>query len=155
MTSGFQLFRDKGALYLRFRGQEKPIPVLPVWTRPLTARGRDLSFLDSRRQEVARIPSLDYLDGESRSAVQAELGNSYLIPVILGVSDLRAHLGTLYWVVETDAGHRRFALKDPVQNVTWLSDDHLVLRDCAGNRYEIKSIAAMDRQSRHKISLVL
>ncbi len=104
---------------------------------------------------MARIPSLDALDPESRHVVEAELGNSYLVPVISEISDIKAHLGTLYWAVETDAGFRRFALKDPVQNVTWLSEDHLVLRDCVGNRYEIKSVAALDRQSRRKISLVL
>ena len=155
MTSRFHLFREKGVLYLCTQGQEKPVQVLPVWTRPLTARGQELSFLDSSRQEVARIPNLECLDPESRSLVEEELGKSYLIPVIREISDIKAHLGTLYWAVETDAGSRRFALKDPVQNVTWISEDHLVLRDCVGNRYEITALSAMDRQSRRRISLVL
>ncbi len=102
-----------------------------------------------------RVQDPDSLDPESRDLLISELESRYLIPVILRIIDIRAHLGTLYWKVLTDAGSTRFALKDPSENVMWLTEDHIVLRDCLGNRYEIESLSGLDRQSRNKISLVI
>jgi hypothetical protein len=107
------------------------------------------------RKEVARIHGLESLDAETRRVLKSELDSNYLIPSIQKVLEIRAHLGTLFWTVSTNAGPRRFALKDPCDNVMWLTEDRLVIRDCAGNRYEIESLDGMDRQSRNKISLVI
>ncbi len=155
MSQPFMLFRKNRKLFIRFCGQDHDIAVSPVWTRPLTARGRELSLVDQNKREVMRVPDPDSLDPESRDMLISELESRYLIPLILKIVDVRAHLGTLYWTVITDAGPRRFALKDPSENVMWLSEDHIVLRDCVGNRYEIESIRGMDRQSRNKMSLVI
>lgn len=155
MNLPFQLFLREGKLFIRFHGQDHDISVSPVWTRPLTARGREVSLIDPSRREVMRVRDPDALDPESRHLLMSVLESKYLIPVIHKILDVRAHLGTLYWRVLTDAGARHFALKDPAENVMWLSGDHVILRDCMGNRYEIESISRMDRQSRNKMSLVI
>ncbi len=129
--------------------------VRPVWSRPLTGRGSEISFLDNSRREVARIPGPEYLDPISSQIVSRELNASYLIPQIGEIREIRAHLGTLYWNVDTDCGKRRFAMKDPTENVIRISEDRLILRDCAGARYEIASVSALDRESRRRIRLVI
>lgn len=155
MSGPFHLFRKEGKLFVRFHGQLEEIQVNPVWTRPLTARGRELALVDQSRREVAQVDDPDSLDPDLRHTILSELESRYLIPAIRKILDIRAHMGVLYWSVETNAGSRRFALKDPSDSVLWLSDDRVILRDCTGNRYEIDSIGALDRSSRAKISLVI
>jgi hypothetical protein len=154
MTAQFAVFRQGGKIYVRFQGQEKKIAVRPVWPRP-TATGGEISLLDESRKEVVRVERLESLDIESRKILESALEENYLIPVIQDIFEIRAHMGLLYWSVRTSAGDRRFALKDPCENVLWLSDDRLVIRDSSGNRYEIESLSAMSLRSRSQISLVI
>jgi hypothetical protein len=150
-----KVFSQDGKIYVRFQGRERNIAVRPVWVRPLTGRGKEISLLDESRKEVAKIERLDALDGESRRVLESALEDNYLIPVIQYIFEIRTHMGLLYWSVKTNIGDRRFALKDPCENVLWLSDDRLVIRDSAGNRYEIESLSAMPRRSRSQILLVI
>ena len=71
------------------------------------------------------------------------------------VKRVDVRFGTRYWEVETDRGPRWFALREPGKNVTWLDDGHLVLRDTAGNRYEIVDVTALDGASRRWVGLSL
>jgi hypothetical protein len=71
------------------------------------------------------------------------------------VKRIDVQFGTRYWEVDTDRGPRWFALREPGKNVVWLSDDRLVLRDTAGNRYEIADLSALDARSRRAIRLSL
>ena len=60
--------------------------------------------------------------------------------------------GTRYWKVETDRGPRWFALREPGKNVTWISATRVVLRDTAGNRFEIPDLEALDGRSRRWVA---
>jgi hypothetical protein len=121
----------------------------------VSGRGRQVCFLDEQKREVLMIDSLDGLDPESRRVAEAELERRYLIPKITRVVRTAAHFGSRYWEVETDRGPRRFAMKDPAKNAVWISDDHLILRDTLGNRYEIPSFATLDQWSRSQVAKVL
>ena len=57
--------------------------------------------------------------------------------------------------VETNLGERRFALKHASKHAIWLTDDHLVLKDTLGCRYEIKPYSALDVRSRAEVEKVL
>jgi hypothetical protein len=63
--------------------------------------------------------------------------------------------GHRYLKVQTNRGFRYFNLKEPGKNVTHVTDDHLVIRDSMGNRYEIQSVKALDAESRQRLELVL
>jgi hypothetical protein len=41
------------------------------------------------------------------------------------------------------------------ETALWLSDDHLLLLDVDGSRFEIPSVAALDVRSRHLIESIL
>ena len=84
----------------------------------------------------------------SARLVETALGERYHLAAIVRVHEVDVRFGTRYWRVETDRGPRWFALREPGKNVAWLSDTHLVLRDTAGNRYEIGDVDALDRGSR-------
>ncbi|MHC4592764.1 MAG: DUF1854 domain-containing protein [Planctomycetota bacterium] len=46
-------------------------------------------------------------------------------------------------------------MKDPTKNAVWLTDNHLILRDTLGNRYEIPTFSGLDAASRAQIAKVL
>ncbi|MHC4480477.1 MAG: DUF1854 domain-containing protein [Planctomycetota bacterium] len=149
------LRRQGDQVLLRIGDESEAVPVRIVWARPVSGRGRQVCFLDEQKREVLMIDSLDGLDPESRRVAEAELERRYLIPKITRVVRTAAHFGSRYWEVETDRGPRRFAMKDPAKNAVWISDDHLILRDTLGNRYEIPSFATLDQWSRSQVAKVL
>ena len=154
-TTKFKLVRIDGKVLLRRVGNGEGIPVIVVWARPVSGRGREVSLLDERKREVLMLESLDELDPESRAIAEQELDSRYLIPEITRVLSAEAHFGNRFWEVETTHGERSFAMRDPNKNVTRVSEDRLVIRDVLGNRYEIPSLADLDVLSRRRAELVL
>jgi hypothetical protein len=140
---------------LRLAGSDREVAVRIVWARPVSGRGQAVCFLDEKKHEVLMLDSLDALDAQSRGVAEAELEKRYLIPKITRVVRTAAHFGSRYWDVETDRGRRRFAMRDPTKNAIWISDDHLVLRDTLGNRYEIPSFSGLDVASRSHVAKVI
>lgn len=143
----------EGRLFVERDGEE-PLEVTVRYLRPLTAR-TEVVFLDTKGREVASLLGLDGLPAAERPLVEAALRERYVLPVIQRVDAIDARFGTRYWWVTTDRGARWFALREPGKNVTWVSASHLVLRDTAGNRYEIPDLGTLDRRSRRRIGLSL
>lgn len=150
-----RLLREHDQIFLWRDGEADRTPVRPVWARPITARGREVSFLDRDKQEVLMLESLDLLDSDSRRIAEEELEKRYLSPRVTRVIRTRANFGVHYWYVETDMGERRFALKHASKNAVWVSDDHLVLRDTLGCRYEINPFSGLDPRSLAEAEKVL
>jgi hypothetical protein len=57
--------------------------------------------------------------------------------------------------VETEAGQRKFAMKDPMRNMFTVSHDQVIVKDTHGNKFMIESIARLDIRSRAEIDKVL
>jgi hypothetical protein len=108
--------------------------------------------LDEKGREIATVMEPARLPPEQRTAIEAALQERYHLVTISKVHDVHVLFGTRYWSVDTDRGPRQFALREPGKNVTWLAERRLVLRDTAGNRYEIQDSEALDARSRRWIS---
>jgi hypothetical protein len=132
-----------------------PVPVRVVWARPLSGRGRCVSLLTEDKQEVAMVRRLEELDEASRAVAEDALAERYLMCRITRVHSTDPHFGNRYFDVETDRGAVKFILKDPNRNVTWLSEDRLILRDTQGNRYEIAALSELDAKSRAEVQKVV
>lgn len=135
---------------------KKPTPVLLVYARPISARHRQISVLSAKKkEELAWLESIDELDEASRAVAADALYDRYRISIVESVEHSFVNHGHRYLKVQTNRGFRYFNLKEPGKNVTHLSDDHLIIRDSMGNRYEIESIQALDEESRARLELVL
>ena len=135
---------------------EEPTRVILVYARPITARSREISILDAKsKEEIAWLADLKDLDKKSRRIAKEALYDRYRISIVQSVEHSFVNHGHRYLKVQTDRGFHYFNLKEPGKNVTHLSDDHLVIRDSMGNRYEIPSLAALDPESRARLELVL
>lgn len=155
MTGGFTggfggLTRGDGRLLLA-REPDGPLEVTVRYLRPLTGR-TELVFLDEKGQEVATVEGIHALPKADRALVEEALRERYHLPVITRVQRIDVRFGTRYWWVETDRGERWFALREPGKNVIWIDASHLVLRDTAGNRYEITDLLGLDPVSQRLVS---
>jgi len=155
MSRGFTdapggLARRDGRLFLEREGAE-PVEVTVRYLRPLTTR-TEVVFLDAKGVEVATIPGLDALAEADRAVAEEALRERYHLPVIRRVHEIDVRFGTRYWQGETDRGPRWFALREPGKNVTWVSATHVVLRDTAGNRFEIPDLLALDGRSQRWVA---
>jgi len=140
-----------GRLWATRPGSEEEVAVTVRYLRPLTAQ-TEVVLLDEKGAEVATVLDKDALPSDQRRLLEEALKERYHLVTVLRVNDVDVLFGTRYWSVETDRGPRWFALREPGKNVTWLGERHLVLRDTAGNRYEIPDIAALDARSRKWIA---
>jgi hypothetical protein len=140
-----------GRLYAKRPDSDEEVVVSPRYLRPLTSR-TEIVLLDDKGHEVATVLDLDTLTPEQRRLLDEALEDRYHLVTISKVNDVNVLFGTRYWSVETDRGPRWFALREPGKNVTLLGERHLVLRDTAGNRYEIPDTAALDLRSQRWIA---
>ncbi len=151
----FQLFSHRSRLRLTIADERSYWSVKPGWAAPLSRPNQYLALLDSKDQEIALIADPKTLQEKSWQAVQVELRGRYLTATIARIESARQEFGATYWLVETDRGTREFITQNLQENAQWLSDDHLLLLDVDGNRFEIPSLEKLEVRSRAIIEGIL
>jgi hypothetical protein len=137
-------------------GEERSYPtVKPAWAAPLSRPGRHLALLDGKGQEIVTISDPNTLPPASLEAVKEELHRRYLTATVSTITHAKAEFGATYWHVETDRGPRDFVTQSLQENAQWLSDNHLLLIDVDGNRFELPDIKSMDDRSRTFVETIL
>lgn len=131
------------------------LTVKPVWAAPLSHPKRYLALLNGKGEEIGTIGKLEDLDPDSRKAVEEELSRRYLTATVESITHAKGEFGATYWHVETDKGPRDFVTQNLQENAQWLSDNHLLLIDVDGNRFELADIASMDPKSRLYVETIL
>jgi hypothetical protein len=123
---------------------------------PLTAPDQYIILLtgeDEDLRTVGILDSLNGLDNNSRSLLEDELDQAYFLPKIIRILDIDDQFSVMKWIVETDRGPRKFEVVDRKRDIRWLSDDHLIIEDADGNRYEILDLSKLDSASREKVEM--
>lgn len=130
-------------------GEERSYPIVRICrAAPLSRPTEFIVFLDGKGNEICTIERLADLDPHNQRIVEHELAHRYLTARIERIASLRVEGAVSYWRVETDRGPREFVVQGMHENSHWFSDDHLLLIDVDGNRFEIASLAALDERSR-------
>lgn len=143
----FEMAEGRGLLEI----DGKTVPVDRV-TRafPKTRADGYISFLDELGHEIGLLETLDGMDDDSRSALEAHLHEVYFVPTIEEILEVTTSGTTSSWRVVTDEGERSFDLlgrhaldgeKPPSMRIT----------DSEGRRYQIPDFWALDRDSRQEI----
>ncbi len=122
---------------------------------PLSLPSQYLSLQSGRGEEIVMIRHLGDLSADSRTVAKEELMRRYLTARVEAVAEVRTEFSITYWHVRTDKGERDFVVQSMAESCLWLSDDHLLLTDTDGNRFEIVSRAALDAASRAQLDSVL
>ncbi|MCQ2354614.1 MAG: DUF1854 domain-containing protein [Clostridia bacterium] len=114
---------------------------------PISDRENYISLIDSNEHEIAMIRSFDDISEESASAVKACFNDYYLIPKISKVLECNDKKGMLQMTVVTDHGNKSFRIRNRHSDMKIYPEDRVIIRDVDDNRYEIESLAALDRKS--------
>ncbi|MBQ7591127.1 MAG: DUF1854 domain-containing protein [Clostridia bacterium] len=114
---------------------------------PISDRDNYISVIDSDEHEIAMIRSYDDLTPDSAAAVKACFNDYYLIPKILKITECSDKTGMLKITAETDHGHTSFRIRNRHNDMKIYDPDRVIIRDSDDNRYEIESLATLDRKS--------
>ena len=144
----FKLFYEPDErLRLTVADEKSYITVKPVWASPLSRPDGYLALLDGKNEEIVLLPDPAALPQESQAVVRRELRQRYLTATVTSINHARQEYGATYWDVETDRGPREFVTQSLQENTVWFSDNHLLLIDVDGNRFEIPDVEALDARS--------
>lgn len=130
------------------------LDVTPVRAFPLTAPDRCISICDSVGHELLFIDSLDGIDPQFKSVIQAELAQREFVPVILRIRNTPSETEPSIWNVDTDRGTVTFEVEG--EDSIHCRDGHSVaIVDSHGIRYAIHNWAKLDAHSRRAIEKFL
>jgi hypothetical protein len=155
VNTQISLKKEGDVLFAIFNDGTEKHKVKLVWVRPMTGRGKEISILDKDNKELWLLESIHEFDEVSRALALQVLEERYFIPKIIKVYHTDANFGNRYWEVETCKGKCTFAMRDPRKNINWLTENHLMLRDTLGNRYEIENLSQLDAVSQELIEKVV
>ena len=114
-------------------------------TFPLSAADRYLSLRDADGNEIGILESLADLPREQAALLHQELERRYFTPVIERVRSVKEEFGYSYWLVDTDAGQRRFTVQSGKNNVTVVGERRLLIVDVDGNRFFVDDYNRLER----------
>jgi len=143
---------EGGFTGLRYDGQEHRHITLRR-TLPIGRPTEYISIADTKNNEIGIIKSINDLKGEQLDIVVTELDKRYYCPEILEVKSVKDKLGYVYMELllsikgESKKHTKNCAVKDVNRNIRMLSDESLIIFDVDGNRYIIKDISKLDKNS--------
>ena len=114
-----------------------------------------IAVLDGNEREIGMIASLSLFDSDTEALLREELDRIYYTPKIRRIASMKERYGFSYWQVDTDEGEVSFTVQDTFRNLLRIGEDRVAIFDVDGNRFEIESIASLDRKSYKKIELYL
>ena len=114
-----------------------------------------VSVQNELKEEQGMIRSLSDFDDKTAAILREELKKKYFCPKIKKILKLTERNGTTYWDCLSDKGDLSFTVKDVHRSLIRADEDRLFVVDVDGCRYEIESIASLDRKSHTKIELYL
>ena len=150
------LFYDPPGTVRLSVGEARSYGAVKVFQAAPLSRPREYVCLQNGKgEEILMVRTLSDLSDESRHVAEEELKRRYLTAQVTRIGEIRTEFGITYWNVETDKGARDFVIQSMAESCLWLGDNHLLLTDSDGNRFEIASRAALDDASRAALDSVL
>jgi len=96
---------------------------------------------DKEGKEIGILKSLKELDSEQRKLLTDELEHLYYCPTITKVISTKEKMGFMYFDVVTNAGKRKFSVRDATKNIRLINPEDykkVQILDVDGNRYIIE-----------------
>ena len=151
----FQLQRDPfGRLVLALPDGTVHEGVVPVRAFPLAAPAEGVSMLSAEGREVAWVPHLGVLQGETRALIEQELASREFVPIVQRIESVSSFSTPSTWSVTTDRGPTRFVLKGE-EDIRRLGEGALLIASAEGINFRIADRLALDRHSRRLLERFL
>ncbi|MEZ4699083.1 MAG: DUF1854 domain-containing protein [Rhodothermales bacterium] len=140
-------FRHGAALRLTVAGDRSYLSVAVLRAFPLSEPARFLSLRDGEGKEIGVLAEPAALGEADRLIVEDALERRYFVPEVTRILAAKERFGTVDWTVQTNRGERRFTTQNLRENSTRPAPGRLILSDIDGNRYDIRDIDGLDRES--------
>jgi hypothetical protein len=114
---------------------------------PLSEPGGFLSVRDGANKEAGLIVDPAELSVENRKLVEEDLERRYLVPAVHRIVAAKERFGTVDWTMETDRGVCRFTTRNLRENVQRPAPGRIILNDVDSNRYDIRNVDKLSRES--------
>ncbi len=151
-TKDVRLFKINDQIFAG-SSSKKALPVKVRWTRPVTGKGKEISFINNGKEYLI-IDGLHDLDPLSRAIAEDELEKSYFLPRINTILRTEVFQGNRYFDVITDRGKCRFVIKNPFTSIRKISEQGLLIRDVVGNQFIIEDLRVLDDKSRGELEKI-
>ncbi|HEY6222446.1 MAG TPA: DUF1854 domain-containing protein [Gemmatimonadales bacterium] len=137
--------RADGQLWASRGEEERAVRVRRAfpWSEP----GRFISLRDAADREFALVAEPRALDAESRAALEAALAAAGFVFAVTAVEAIEEEVEIRSWRVATRQGPRTFQTRlDEWPRA--IPGGGLLIRDVAGDLYQIEDLAVLDARSR-------
>ena len=114
-----------------------------------------ISVQNKDQEEIGLIRKLGDFSPDEQALLRDELERKYYTPKVKKILTLKETRGFSFWKIISDAGELSFTLQDTSKNVVRIGRDRAFIFDICGNRYEIESLSALDKNSARKLELYL
>ena len=114
---------------------------------PLSDRNRFYSVRDSGENEIGLIVNPTDLTAENQNLLDEDLQRRYFVPSVKRIISAKERFGTVEWTVETDRGLCHFTTQNLRENVQRPAPGRIILNDVDGNRYDIRNLDELSRDS--------
>jgi Domain of unknown function (DUF1854) len=114
---------------------------------PLSDRNRFFSVRDGAENEIGLIVNPTDLSVENQNLIDEDLQRRYFVPSIKKIVSAKERFGTVEWVVETDRGVCHFTTQNLRENVQRPAPGRIILNDVDANRYDIRNVDELSRES--------
>jgi len=142
-----RLFKHRGMLCLETETAIH-LKVLVARAFPLSKPKKYVGFLTRDNDDIGMVRDPSELDPETQALLEEALEKRYFAPKIKKIEAIFREHGNLRWIVDTDLGHRDFAVHDFRENLLSLSGQTMYVTDVDGNRYDIGKLKNLDPASR-------
>lgn len=122
---------------------------------PFSDERHFISVRDLDSKEIGIIKDMDDFPAEIIALFEEQINRRYFAPVILRINTIKEEFGYSYWDVTTDAGDCRFTVRGGSSSVVNVGEDHLLVIDVDGNRFEIPDYKELDDKSFKKLDVFL
>jgi hypothetical protein len=140
-------FRHGVTLRLTVENDRTYLQVGVLRAFPLSDPNQFLSIRDSENKEIGLIVNPADLNIEYRKLVKEDLERRYLVPVVRRITAAKERFGTVDWTMDTDRGACRFTTRNLRENVQRPAPGRIIVNDVDGNRYDIRNLDDLDRDS--------
>ena len=142
-----RFFKHSATLRLTVEDDRSYLRVGILRAFPLSEPDRFLSVRDDGNKEAGLIVNPADLNIENRKLVEEDLHRRYFVPAVQCIVAAKERFGTVDWTMETDRGVCRFTTRNLRENVQRPAPGRIILNDVDGNRYDIRDVDELSRES--------
>ena len=137
-----------GTLRAHVEGDRCGLAVEIVRAFPLSHPEGNIVLRDGGSAELGVLEKLSDLAEPGQTLARAALEKRYFLPQITGIKSIYERFGSSIWELETDRGPIEVTTKAMHEAISELEPGRYLLRDTEDNRYEIKDLSRLDKDSR-------